>query len=47
MSSSNETSLSRVLRSASVSSMRRTKVPPWWRAKRKLKIAVRAPPTWS
>jgi hypothetical protein len=34
-----------VERSRSVSSMRRTNVPPWWRAKRKLKSAVRAPPT--
>src|SRR5262245_13662462 len=33
-------------RSTSVSSMRRMKVPPSFRAKSQLKRAVRAPPTW-
>ena len=36
-----------VLRATSVSSRRRTNVPPVWRAKRKLKSAVRAVPMWS
>src|SRR3974390_1015026 len=34
------------LRSVSVSSMRRTKVPPCWRAYSQLNRAVRALPTW-
>ena len=34
-------------RAASVSSMRTTKRPPAWRAKRKLYSAVRAVPMWS
>ena len=33
-------------RSASVSSMRSTKVPPDWRATSQLNSAVRALPTW-
>src|SRR5262245_17842657 len=37
--------LSSVERERSVSSMRRMKVPRWWRAKSQLKSAVRAPPT--
>src|SRR5882672_2088900 len=36
---------SSVERERSVSSMRRMKAPPWWRAKSQLKSAVRAPPT--
>ena len=36
--------LSSVLRSWSVSSMRRTKAPPVWRAQSQLKSAVRTPP---
>src|SRR6266508_3595770 len=35
-----------VERERSVSSMRRTNTPLWWRAKAQLKSAVRAPPTW-
>ena len=38
---------SSVERVGSVSSMRRMKVPWLARAKAQLKIAVRAPPTWS
>ena len=34
------------LRASSVSSMRRTKVPPCWRAKSQLNSAARALPTW-
>ncbi len=34
-----------MLRSLSVSSIRKTKVPPWWRANAQLKSAVRARPT--
>src|SRR5690348_5489806 len=34
-----------VLRSRSVSSMRNTSVPPWWRANAQLKSAVRTRPT--
>src|SRR2546426_6587482 len=37
---------SSVERERSVSSMRRTKAPRWWRANSQLKSAVRAPPTW-
>src|SRR3990167_10132289 len=37
---------SSVERERAVSSMRRTKAPPWWRAVSQLKSAVRAPPTW-
>src|SRR5690348_17610562 len=36
---------SAVERSLSVSSTRKTKVPPWWRAKAQLKRAVRTRPT--
>src|SRR5438132_4986451 len=36
---------SSVDRELSVSSIRRTKAPRWWRAKSQLKSAVRAPPT--
>ena len=36
-----------VLRATSVSSSRRTNVPPVWRANRKLNSAVRAVPMWS
>ena len=36
---------SSVERERSVSSMRRMKTPPWWRANSQLKSAVRAPPT--
>src|SRR5690554_6832911 len=35
------------LRSTSVSSMRITKSPPWWRAKSQLKTAMRTFPRWS
>src|SRR4051812_12008249 len=38
--------ISSVERSKSVSSIRRMKVPPKWRAKSQLNSAVRAPPTW-
>src|ERR1019366_10635562 len=34
------------LRTSSVSSMRSTNVPPYWRAKSQLNSADRAPPTW-
>ncbi len=34
-----------MLRAASVSSMRNTNVPPWWRANAQLNSAVRARPT--
>src|SRR5215510_12133440 len=37
---------SSVERERSVSSIRRMKVPRWWRARSQLKSAVRAPPTW-
>src|SRR5436309_13922940 len=37
---------SSVERERSVSSMRRTKAPRWWRANSQLNSAVRAPPTW-
>ena len=35
-----------VLRATSVSSSRKTNVPPAWRANRKLNSAVRAVPMW-
>ena len=34
------------LRASSVSSMRRTNVPPCWRTKSQLNSAARALPTW-
>src|SRR6266542_2038615 len=37
---------SSVERDRSVSSIRRMKTPPWWRANNQLNRAVRAPPTW-
>ena len=35
-----------VERSTSVSSIRRMKMPPWWRANAQENSAVRAPPMW-
>src|SRR5438094_9399141 len=37
---------SSVERDRSVSSIRRMKTPPWWRANSQVNSAVRAPPTW-